>query len=91
MEDLGYPHDVVPLVGKIYSQSTTTYTSEYFGQTQPILIQQGTIQVDTLSLDIFIIFLEPPLMWLHRGTNGYTYKISYTTINYVAYANDLLL
>ena len=49
MKDLGYPHDAVTLVGNIYSQSTTTFTGEHFGKTQPIPIKRGTIQGDTLS------------------------------------------
>ena len=38
MQDLGYPNDVVNLIGNIYSQSTTTFIGEYFGKTQPIPI-----------------------------------------------------
>ena len=36
MKDLGYPQDAVALVGNIYPQSTTTFTGEHFGKTQPI-------------------------------------------------------
>ena len=61
MKDLGYPQDVVAIVGNIYSQSTTTFTGEHFDKTQPIPIQRGTIQGDTLSLYLSIIFLEPLL------------------------------
>ena len=31
MKDLGYPKDVVQLVGNIYSQSNTIFTGEHFG------------------------------------------------------------
>ena len=89
MTDLGFPDDAVTLVGNIYSQSTTTYTSEHFGKTHPIPIQRGTIQGDTLSPYLFIIFLEQLLRWLQRGTNGYTFGTSKTTINTVAYADNL--
>ena len=34
MKDLGYPEDVVKLVGNIYSQSNTIFVGEHFGQTQ---------------------------------------------------------
>ena len=81
MTDLGFLDDAVTLVGNIYSQSTTTYTGEYFGRTHPIPIQRGTIQGDTLSPYLFIIFLEPLLRWLQRGTNGYTFGTSKTTLN----------
>ena len=49
MKDLGYPEDVVKLVGNIYSHSNTIFTGVYFGQTQKIPIQRGTIQGDILS------------------------------------------
>ena len=61
MKDLGYPQDAIAMIGNIYSQSTTTYIGEYFGKTQPIPIQRGTIQGDTLSPYLLIIFLEPLL------------------------------
>jgi hypothetical protein len=61
MKDLGYPNDVINLIGNIYSQSTTTFIGEHFDKTQLIPIQRGTIQGDTLSPYLFIIFLEPLL------------------------------
>ena len=89
MTDLGYPTDATTLVGNIYSQSTTYYTGKHFGKTKPIPIQRGTIQGDTLSPYLFIIFLEPLLRWLERGNNGYTFGTSKITINSAAYADDL--
>ena len=47
MKDFGYPQDVIALIGNMYSQSTTTYIGEYFGKTQSIPIQRGTIHGDT--------------------------------------------
>jgi hypothetical protein len=61
MKDLGYPEDAVTLVGNIYAQSSTIFTGEHFGRTKPIPIQRGTIQGDTLSPYLFLIFLEPLL------------------------------
>jgi hypothetical protein len=69
MKDLGYPQDAIKLVGNIYTQSTTVFVGEHFGKTQPIPIQRGTIQGDTLSPYLFIIFLEPLLRWLQQGKN----------------------
>ena len=89
IKDLGYPQDAVALVGNIYSHSTTTFTGEHFGKTQPISIQRGTIQGDTLSPYLFIIFLEPLLRWLQRGNNSYTSKTSDTKLSSAAYADDL--
>ena len=66
MSDLGFPTDAIKLIGSIYSQSHTTITGPYFGQTQPIPIQHGTIQGDILSPYLFIIFLKPLLHWLDQ-------------------------
>jgi hypothetical protein len=89
MSDLGYPLDAIQLIGSIYSESYTTITGPYFGKTKPIAIQRGTIQGDTLSPYLFIIFLEPLLRWLYQGQLGYTFRTSSITISSAAYADDL--
>src|ERR1700689_726102 len=89
MKDLGYPLDALTLVGNIYPHSTTIFTGEHFGKTKSIPIQRGTIQGDTLSPYLFLIFLEPLLRWLQRGKNGYTFGTSKLTISSAAYADDL--
>jgi hypothetical protein len=91
MKDLGYPQDIEALVRNIYSQSTTTCTWELFGRTQPIPIQRGTIQGDTLSPYLFIIFLEPLLRWLKNWNIGYSLKASNTKLTSATYANDLAI
>ena len=91
MKDLAYPEDAVKLVGNIHSQSNTIFIGQYFGQTQKIPIQRGTIQDDTLSPYLFILFLEPLLRWLQRGKNGYTLGTSKITINTAVYADDLAI
>ena len=88
-KDLGYPEDVVSLIGNIYSSSNTIFTGKHFEQTKLIPIQRGTIQDDTLSPYLFLIFLEPLLRWLQRGNNGYTFGTSKLTISSAAYADDL--
>ena len=91
MKDLGYPEDAVRLVRNIYAHSNTIFTGEHFGQTQKIPIQRGTIQGDTLSPYLFIIFLEPLLRWLQNGKLGYTLGTSKVTINSATYADDLAI
>jgi hypothetical protein len=89
MTDLGYPLDAIKLIGSIYSESYTTITGQYFGKTKPIAITRGTIQDNTLSPYLFIIFLEPLLRWLDQDQLGYTFKTSFLTISSAAYADDL--
>ena len=76
------------LIGNIYSNSNTIFTGEHFRKTKLIPIQRGTIQDDTLSPYILLIFLEPLLRWLHRGKNGYTFGTSKLTISSASYADD---
>jgi hypothetical protein len=90
MIDLGNPEDAIHLIGNIYSQSTTSFIGNHFGTTQPIHIQRGTIQGDTLSPYLFIVFIEPLLRWFQCGSHGYSYKTSNTTISSAAYADDLV-
>jgi hypothetical protein len=91
MADLGYPQDAINLIGNIYSNSSTKFFGAYFGQTKPVPIQRGTIQGDTLSPYLFIIFLEPLLRWIERGNLGYKLNTSQHTINSDAYADDLAI
>ena len=88
-KDLGYPEDVVTLIGNIYSNSNTIFIGEHFGKTKPIPIQRGTIQGNTLSPYLFLIFFEPLLRWLQIGKNEYTFGTSKLTISSAAYADDL--
>jgi hypothetical protein len=90
MTDLGYPDDAIHLIGNIYSQSTTKFTGTHFGETKPIHIQRSTIQGDTVSPYLFIIFIEPLLRWFQRGSDGYKFKTFDATISSAAYADDLV-
>ena len=59
--DFDYTLDAVKIVGNIYTNSSTCFTGSHFGTILPIKISRGTIQGDTLSPYLFIIFLEPLL------------------------------
>jgi hypothetical protein len=91
MADLGYLQDAVNLIDNIYLNSSTMFFGSYFGKTKLVHIQRGTIQGDTLSPYLFIIFLEPLLRWLERGNLGYILKTSQYTLNLAAYADDLAI
>jgi hypothetical protein len=81
----------VNLIGNTYSNSSTRFFGTHFGQTKPVHIQRGTIQGDTLSPYLFIIFLKPLLQWLKKGNLGYKLNTSQYTINSAAYADDLVI
>jgi hypothetical protein len=89
MGDLVYPQDAINLIGN--SNSSTMFYGSYFGKTKLVHIQRGTIQGDTLSPYLFIIFLEPLLRWLERGNLGYKLKTSQYTLTSTAYEDDLAI
>ena len=91
MTNLGYPLDAVQIIGNVYVGSHTIFIGTHFEKTKPIPIQQGTIQSDTLSPYLFLIFLEPQLRWLDRDNLGYRFQTSKTNISSVAYADDLVV
>jgi hypothetical protein len=84
MEDLKYPSDVIEIVGNIYKDSTTSFTCNHFGTTSSVSISRGTIQGDTLSPYIFIIFLEPLPRWLKKDDMGYHFSTSTSTCTTIA-------
>lgn len=65
-EDLGFPLDAIEIVGNIYHNSTTSFTGNHFGTPSPIEISKGTIQRDTLSPYLLIIFLKSLMRWLEK-------------------------
>ena len=74
MHDQGFPPDAVDVVTGIYTNVTTSVIlNEKTGlRTKPIPIGRGTIQGDTLSPLIFILYIEPLVRWLRASGLGYT-------------------
>jgi len=76
--------------------NATTYVKLPLGKTDAVNINRGTIQGDSLSPFLFLIFMEPLLRWLQSGGRGYQYgclKQSTAgdhTTSAMAYADDLL-
>ena len=91
MEDLGYPSDAIEIIGNIYKDSTTSFMGSHFGTTPPISISRGTIQCDTLSPYLFIIFYKPLLRWLEKDNKDYNFSTSPSSCTTSAYADDLII
>jgi len=70
MYDLGFPTDAIEVVKDLYTNATTTFQTP-FGPTPAMQMNRGTIQGDSLSPFLFIIYLEPLLRWLKAGNKGY--------------------
>ena len=100
MYDLGFPTDSLEVVKNLYSNASTSVRTPT-GLTPPMPFDRGTIQGDSLSPFLFILYLEPLMRWLRAGGNGYTpgtYKLcppalpqQPTHIPDVTYADDLNL
>jgi hypothetical protein len=70
MYDTGIPEDAVEAVRSIYKDARTKIKTEH-GRTKDIPIERGTVQGDTLSPLLFLIFIDPLLRWLRVGGCGY--------------------
>ena len=68
--DLGFPTDAIEVVKNLYTGATTAIKTPH-GSTAAIPMERGTIQGDSLSPFLFIVYLEPLLRWLRVGVNGY--------------------
>ena len=95
MYDLGFTEDTIDAVKSIYD-GATTHISLKGGEGPAIEIGKGTIQGDTLSPLLFIIFVEPLIRWLHAGGRGYRHGCMKTDaekdqhmISESAFADDL--
>ena len=69
---LGIPQDAREVISSIYAHASTTILTPY-GPTPAIPVTRGTLQGDTLSPLLFLLYLEPLLRWLHQGGRGYTF------------------
>ena len=96
MHDLGFPTDAIEIVKNIYSDSTTRIIAAG-GISEAVPVNRGTIQGDSLSPFLFLVFIEPLLRWLHAGGRGYRYGSLPSELNdkyscsSLAYADDLAI
>ncbi len=93
MASLGFPEAAIRNIRSIYTNATTVIATP-FGDTDPVSIGRGTIQGDTLSPYLFLIFIEPLLRWLQQGGRGYAPGCLVETqfpktVAALAYADDL--
>jgi hypothetical protein len=97
MADLGFPLDAVDIIANLYHNATSVVQVGAFGVTRPVPVRRGTIQGDTLSPFLFLLFLEPLLRWLMVGQHGYTFHavsdadMHRTNLAASAFADDLSL
>ena len=74
MYDLGFPTDAIDTVKNLYQEAHTRVRLATGQYSNDIPIERGTIQGDTLSPFLFLIYMEPLLRWLHAGGRGYEYE-----------------
>ena len=73
MYDLGFPTDAIDAVKNLYENATTQVKLPSGVCTGQIPVERGTIQGDTLSPILILIYMEPLLRWLHVGGRGYVH------------------
>ncbi|KAJ9528810.1 hypothetical protein QJQ45_000044 [Haematococcus lacustris] len=96
MHDLGFPTDATDAVKDLYTGATTRFKTPY-GHTDPVSVNRGTIQGDSLSPFLFLIYIEPLLRWLQVGARGYKFKSATAdsgeraTVSSIDYADDIAI
>jgi ribonuclease HI len=96
--DLGFPTDAIEVVKDLYMSAHTKIKTPY-GSTPEIPIDRGTIQGDSLSPFLFVLYMEPLLRFLHAGGHAYAPSalkqspigLSAKTMSSITYADDLNL
>jgi len=89
MESMGIPRDAIAVIKDLY-QGASIVVKTPKGDTPPIPIMgRGTIQGDTLSPLLFIIYMEPLLRWLQEDRRTYRMKTSDEEVGPLAYVDDL--
>ena len=68
---LGLPEDFIQVVTNLYRGASTTFLTPH-GPTDPISIDNGTLQGDPLSPLLFDLMVEPLIRWLANSGAGFT-------------------
>jgi exonuclease III/ribonuclease HI len=68
--DLGMPTDAIEVVKNLYTGAKTKVQTVY-GATEALEVNRGTLQGDSLSPLLFVLYIEPLLRWLQAGDKGY--------------------
>jgi len=74
MYELGSPTDAIEIVRNLYEEATTQIKQPSGHYINPIPIERGTIQGDTLSPFLLLLYMAPLLRWLHVGGRSYTHS-----------------
>ena len=91
MFKLGFPTDAINVIGDLYTDAATMLRTPH-NLCTTIPVDRGTLQGDSLSPLLFIIYIEPLLRWLFCGQRGYTFHShnnDTTTISDISWADDI--
>jgi hypothetical protein len=93
----GFLEDALKVVNNLYPggdeeiQPMMVTVRTKCGENESFPVRRGTIQGDTLSPLLFILFLDPLIQWLDSGENGYKTRTSNVRISSPAFADDMAL
>jgi len=82
LDDLGYTADATKVIKDLYTDTKTTVSTPH-GKHVTVTIDRGTIQGDSLSPFLFILYMEPLVRWLRVGLRGYNWGCLQETTQYV--------
>jgi hypothetical protein len=89
LEYYGYPKHIIDVIRNIYANSSTIVQTPH-GPTESVPNKRGTIQGDTLSPLIFIIFMTPLIQCIRNASTGYNCTLCHHTATVPSYVDDLL-
>ena len=72
MYDMGFPTDAIDVVKDLYT-GATTQVKWGTGFTSPIPVDRGSLQGDSLSPFLFLLYIDPLLRWLQVGGREYMF------------------
>ena len=74
MVDLGFTRDAADNVKELYTNASTCFLTPG-GRTDPVPVERGTLQGDSLSPFLFLVYMEPLIRWLHQEARSYKFGI----------------
>ena len=89
----GCPNDLIQVIRALYEDQKAIVITPY-GETQPFDVTLGGLQGEKLTPLLWLIFMQPLLLWLEAGNRGYLmsqplHNGTHVRVPHVTFADDL--